>query len=36
MDELEFEKLYNRIIDITILWLGWNKKDFMEHLMQFI
>jgi len=36
MDELEFERLYNAVIDTAVAWLGWDKEAFIEHLMSFI
>ena len=35
MDEIEFEELYNKVIDIVILWLGWNRQEFINHLIKY-
>jgi hypothetical protein len=35
MDELEFQELYNKTIDVVVNWLGWDFDDIVNNLKDF-
>ena len=35
MDDTEFSEFYNRIIDVIIKWLGWEKQEIIDEIEQY-